>query len=57
MSLFGHRRRHSKAGDAAAVRYHYDVSNEFYRLWLDRHMLYSCAYFVTRDDDLEAAPE
>jgi cyclopropane-fatty-acyl-phospholipid synthase len=34
-------------GDAnrEAIRFHYDVSNEFYRLWLDRAMVYSCAYF------------
>ncbi len=36
-------RRRSKAADARAVRYHYDVSNKFYRLWLDRRMIYSCA--------------
>src|SRR5690348_9491732 len=34
-------RRHTIAGNAAAVRYHYDVSNDFYRLWLDRNMVYS----------------
>jgi len=41
------RRRCTKAGDAADVRFHYNVSNEFYRLWLDRHMVYSCVYFRT----------
>ena len=50
-------RRHSKARDAAWVRYHYDVSNEFYRLWLDRHMVYSCAYFMTGAEDLDIAQE
>jgi cyclopropane-fatty-acyl-phospholipid synthase len=50
-------RRHSKARDAQWVRYHYDVSNEFYRLWLDRHMIYSCAYFMTGAEDLDAAQE
>jgi cyclopropane-fatty-acyl-phospholipid synthase len=50
-------RRHSRARDAAAVRYHYDVSNEFYRLWLDRHMVYSCAYFMTGAEDLDTAQE
>jgi cyclopropane-fatty-acyl-phospholipid synthase len=50
-------RRQSKARDAAAVRYHYDVSNEFYRLWLDRHMIYSCAYFITGAEDLDTAQE
>jgi cyclopropane-fatty-acyl-phospholipid synthase len=50
-------RRHSKARDAVWVRYHYDVSNEFYRLWLDRHMVYSCAYFMTGEEDLDTAQE
>ena len=51
------RRGHSRAGDARDVRYHYDVSNEFYRLWLDRHMVYSCAYFATGEEDLDTAQE
>jgi len=50
-------RRHSKARDAEWVRYHYDVSNEFYRLWLDRHMVYSCAYFINGTEDLDTAQE
>ncbi len=36
---------HSPARDMAAVRFHYDVGNAFYRLWLDRRLTYSCAYF------------
>jgi len=48
-------RRHSRARDAAAVRSHYDVGNEFYGLWLDRELTYSCAYFPTGDEDLDAA--
>jgi cyclopropane-fatty-acyl-phospholipid synthase len=32
-------RRRSKASDAAAISYHYDVSNDFYALWLDRNMV------------------
>jgi cyclopropane-fatty-acyl-phospholipid synthase len=59
LTLLGARlpRRQSKARDAAAVRYHYDVSDEFYRLWLDRHMIYSCAYFITGAEDLDTAQE
>src|SRR5262245_26980394 len=49
--------QHSRDRDGQAVRYHYDVSNEFYRLWLDRNMVYSCAYFSTPNDALEAAQE
>ena len=37
--------RHSPARDLAAVRFHYDVGNDFFALWLDRRLVYSCAYF------------
>jgi len=47
--------RHSVARDSAAVRFHYDVGNEFYRLWLDKRMVYSCAYFRTADASLDDA--
>lgn len=50
-------RRHSKARDRRAVTYHYDVPGEFYALWLDQRMVYSCAYFATPDEDLDAAQE
>ena len=50
-------RRKSPARDRAAVRHHYDVSNRFYRLVLGPSMVYSCAYFATPDDTLEAAQE
>lgn len=39
------RSAHDKAMDAEAIAYHYDLSNAFYRLWLDPEMVYSCAYF------------
>jgi cyclopropane-fatty-acyl-phospholipid synthase len=48
-------RRHSRERDRAAVEYHYNVSNEFYALWLDANMTYSCAYFRTPADSLDAA--
>lgn len=47
--------RHSRRRDRAAVRSHYDVGNEFYSLWLDRDMVYSCGYFVTGAEDIDAA--
>jgi cyclopropane-fatty-acyl-phospholipid synthase len=47
--------RHSVERDRQAVTFHYDVSNDFYALWLDRRMVYSCAYFSTTGDDLDAA--
>src|ERR1700709_1360942 len=46
---------HSKASDKKAIQYHYDVSNEFYQLWLDDNMVYSCAYFENGDEDLATA--
>ena len=46
---------HTRASDAAAVRYHYDVSNEFYGAWLDPSMVYSCAYFENGDETLAEA--
>ena len=49
--------RHSRGNDAQAVRHHYDVSNEFYRLWLDDSMTYSCAYFRTGAEDIDTAQQ
>ena len=46
---------HSKKADAEAIRHHYDVSNDFYSLWLDREMVYSCAYFKSGDEDIDTA--
>jgi len=49
--------RHSRERDRQAVTYHYNVSNDFFALWLDKRMIYSCAYFTTPDDDLDTAQE
>jgi len=51
------RTQHDKATDAASISYHYDLSNEFYQLWLDKEMVYSCAYFKTGDETLEQAQQ
>jgi cyclopropane-fatty-acyl-phospholipid synthase len=48
-------RRHSIERDRMAVTYHYDVSNDFYALWQDSRMMYSCALFASPDETLEAA--
>jgi cyclopropane-fatty-acyl-phospholipid synthase len=50
-------RRHSKERDARAVRHHYDVSNEFFSLFLDDSMTYSCAVFRNGAQTLEEAQE
>jgi cyclopropane-fatty-acyl-phospholipid synthase len=47
--------RHSAERDAAAVRYHYDVGNEFFALFLDDSMTYSCAIFSRGAHTLEEA--
>ena len=46
---------HSLESDRAAISHHYDVSNDFYKLFLDERMVYSCAYFHSSDDTLETA--
>jgi cyclopropane-fatty-acyl-phospholipid synthase len=46
---------HQRRGNRANIQHHYDVSNAFYRLWLDERMVYSCAYFHREDDTLDAA--
>jgi cyclopropane-fatty-acyl-phospholipid synthase len=47
--------RRTKSDDREAVQHHYDVSNDFYALWLDPRMVYSCAYFRDDADNLEQA--
>jgi cyclopropane-fatty-acyl-phospholipid synthase len=48
-------RLHSEDRDAAAVRYHYDVGNAFFELFLDESMTYSCAIFSKGASTLEEA--
>ena len=48
---------HSRQRDREAVTYHYNLSNDFYSLWLDRRMVYSCAYFQSGDEDIDSAQE
>jgi cyclopropane-fatty-acyl-phospholipid synthase len=50
-------RRHSRTRDARAVRHHYDVSNEFFSLFLDESMTYSCGIFSRGATTLEEAQE
>ena len=47
--------RHSRETDAQAIAFHYDVSNHFYKLWLDEQMVYSCAYFERDSDTIDQA--
>jgi cyclopropane-fatty-acyl-phospholipid synthase len=48
---------HRRRGNRANIQHHYDVSNAFYRLWLDARMVYSCAYFSAESDTLDDAQE
>lgn len=54
-AAFGWLTHHSRPRDRAAIEYHYDVSNDFYALFLDPEMVYSCAYFRQANDTLEVA--
>ncbi|HEY8166349.1 MAG TPA: cyclopropane-fatty-acyl-phospholipid synthase family protein [Gemmatimonadaceae bacterium] len=47
----------SKQWDLEGIRYHYDAGNDFYRLYLDERMVYSCAYYPTGTEDLDTAQE
>ena len=49
--------RHTRPADRKNIQHHYDVGNDFYGLWLDRNRVYSCAYFKTPGDTLDAAQE
>ena len=55
---YDHRiKNHNKTENRQAVKFHYDVSNDFYAFWLDEAMVYSCAYFEQSDNSLEQAQQ
>jgi cyclopropane-fatty-acyl-phospholipid synthase len=47
----------SLTGSRKNIHHHYDIGNDFYRLWLDDEMLYTCAYFTNPEMSLEAAQD
>lgn len=47
----------SRSGSHDNIHEHYDLSNEFYRWWLDREMLYTCAYYASDSMTLEQAQQ
>ncbi len=49
--------QHARRSDSQAITFHYDVSNAFYALWLDKERVYSCAYFKTAEDTLDQAQQ
>lgn len=50
-------RANTQAGSRQNIHHHYDIGNDFYRLWLDPEMQYTCAYFPEADMTLEAAQQ
>ena len=48
---------HSEERDRENIKHHYDIGNEFYKLWLDESLTYSCAFFPSKDTSLEEAQE
>jgi len=50
-------RAHSKDENRDSIHFHYDVSNEFYKLWLDQAMVYSCGYFEEPSCSLDEAQQ
>ena len=56
-ALFHAWRRNTRAGSRRNIAAHYDLGNDFYRLWLDPSLMYSCAVFETPDMSLAQASE
>ncbi|GMR07083.1 MAG: C17 cyclopropane fatty acid synthase CfaB [Gammaproteobacteria bacterium] len=50
-------KRSEHQNSQASIAHHYDVSNNFYQLWLDPEMVYSCAYFSSTDQSLAGAQQ
>ncbi len=56
VDFLSHRRHgNTEAGSKKNIAYHYDLGNDFYRLFLDESLAYSCAYYETADEPLETA--
>ena len=55
LSPFFDGRRNSLSGSRRNIQHHYDIGNDFYKLWLDERMVYTCAYFTDQDAGLEDA--
>jgi cyclopropane-fatty-acyl-phospholipid synthase len=56
-SLPSHLHKNTRSRQAGYIQHHYDIGNEFFKLWLDDSMTYSCAYFKTQNDSLEKAQQ
>ncbi len=51
----GNRHRNTAAGSRNNIHHHYDIGNDFYKLWLDQRLVYTCAYFPHAAATLEEA--
>ncbi len=49
------RRRNTLSGSRKNISHHYDIGNDFYRLWLDKNLQYTCSYFKDTDVDLDSS--
>ncbi len=47
--------RNTQSGSRRNIHHHYDLGNDFYKLWLDEHMVYTCAYYPNQDLSLAQA--
>ena len=54
-NLLSHLHKNVKSKQAKYIQHHYDIGNDFFQLWLDDSMTYSCAYFNSSKDSLEQA--
>ena len=52
-----HLKSHTLTRSVHNIHHHYDISNDFYKLWLDKDLVYTCAYFPTKTASLEAAQQ
>ena len=57
LALWHSLRAHTLPRDAAQIQFHYDLSDEFFALWLDPKRVYSCAYFAQPNFNLDQAQE
>ena len=55
LSPFFDTRRNTLPGSRRNIHHHYDIGNDFYKLWLDERMVYTCAYFPSQSANLEDA--
>ena len=51
------RNKNTISGSRKNISHHYDIGNDFYRLWLDRNLQYTCSYFTDPEQDLDSSQE